>query len=295
MDVLIETYSITVLNGLAYGVLLYILALGLTLVFGMMNILNLAHGTVFLLGAYIASRLMTPGRGITAMVAAIAIAAIAGCAFGIMLYALTRSLRTYGHLAEALVTLGVATICGASFLWIFGADYFSAATPAPLTGSLSIMGQVYPLYRFVLILIGVVLAVAVEAVIERTQIGALIRATVVDSDMVQALGVDTARLLALVFGVGGSLAAIGGVLGAPIMGAGPGLDGRVLLTGLVVVVVGGMGSTRGSLIGALLIGQVQTLGTALAPALAPFLVFGAMALVLSVRPTGMLGKPQEAM
>jgi branched-chain amino acid transport system permease protein len=290
----LEAHLVTILNGLAYGVLLYILAVGLTLVFGMMNILNLAHGSIFLLGAYLASVAMKPGVGLTALAIAVCAAFLAGSLYGAGLFGLTIPVRSLGHLAEALVTLGVALIAGATYLWMFGTEYYSVSTPTELAGSVSIAGQVYPLYRLALIGFGVALAVAVELIIERTQVGALIRATVADGQMVKAIGVNTSVLLVVVFAVGGGLAAIGGVLGGPILGAGPGLDGRVLLLGLVVVVIGGLGSTRGSLIGAILIGQIQTLGTALIPALAPFLLFGAMALVLAIRPRGFLGLPVES-
>jgi branched-chain amino acid transport system permease protein len=136
---------------------------------------------------------------------------------------------------------------------------------------------------------GVVLAALVWAVIERTRLGALVRATVADREMVQALGVDTRRILFGVFAFGAALACAGGVLGAPILGAEPGVATRVLLLALVIVVIGGLGSISGALVGALLIGQIQTLGVALAPQYASFMLFGAMALVLTVSPTGLAG------
>lgn len=148
------------------------------------------------------------------------------------------------------------------------------------------LGETYPVYRLLVIGFGVVLAVAVYFLVERGPLGSVIRATVTDRAMVAALGINTGRVLVGVFAAGAALAAVGGVLAGPILGAQPGLDEKVLLLALVVVVIGGLGSVRGALLGAVLIGQVQALGTALLPEYASFLVFAAMALVLLVRPHG---------
>lgn len=153
---------------------------------------------------------------------------------------------------------------------------------------MDLLGHTYPVYRLVFIAVAAALATIVYLVFERSSLGALVRATVADRDMVRAQGVDIRKVLYGVFAAGAALAAVGGVLGAPILGPGPGVDESVLVLSLVVVVVGGLGSVRGALAGALLIGQVQTLGVALLPEYAPFLLFGTMLLVLVVRPHGLV-------
>jgi branched-chain amino acid transport system permease protein len=161
--------------------------------------------------------------------------------------------------------------------------------PPTLAESVEILGTAYPTYRLALIAIGVALAVALYVLVERTRLGALIRATVADRQMVETLGVDSRKVLFGVFGAGAALAALAGVLGGQVYGARPGLDENVLILALVVVVIGGLGSIRGALVGAVLIGEVESLGRALLPEGAPFLVFGTMALVLLLRPTGLFG------
>jgi branched-chain amino acid transport system permease protein len=160
--------------------------------------------------------------------------------------------------------------------------------PALIGGSVEVMGHTYPVYRLFVIGVSVVIGIVLFIVLERTQIGAVVRATVADRAMVEAIGVRSRVVLGGVFGFGAALAALGGLLAAPVLGAQPGLDSTVLMLALVVVVVGGLGSIRGAVLGAVLVGQVQTLGVALAPELASFLLFGAMALVLLIRPAGLL-------
>ncbi|MFI6279812.1 branched-chain amino acid ABC transporter permease [Streptomyces sp. NPDC050988] len=280
------THLVSVLNGLAMGSLLFAIALGLSLVFGMMDVLNLAHGAVYLVGAYMAVALVGDGAGVAGFVLAVLAAAVAGAVLGSLLATLTRA--TSHHLDQALLTLGVALVVAEALSLVFGNDVHSIAAPAPVGGSVTVLGETYPVYRLLVIGFGVVLALAVYVLVERSPLGSVIRATVADRAMVAALGVNTGRVLVGVFAAGAALAAVGGVLAGPILGAQPGLDEKVLLLALVVVVTGGLGSVRGALLGAVLIGQVQALGTALLPQYASFLVFAAMALVLLVRPAGLL-------
>ncbi|MBA9002673.1 branched-chain amino acid ABC transporter permease [Thermomonospora cellulosilytica] len=284
-----DTYLVTVLNGLAMGSLLFAVALGLSLVFGMMDVLNLAHGAIYLVGAYVAVALPGDGASPAMFVAAVLGAAVAGAVLGGALAGMTRA--TPHHLDQALLTLGVALVVAESLTVVFGSDVHSPAAPAPLDGGVRILGETYPVYRLLVIAFGAVLAVAVYHLVERSRLGAVIRATVADRAMVSALGVNTGRVLVGVFAAGAALAAAGGVLAGPILGAQPGLDEKVLLLALVVVVVGGLGSVRGALLGAVLIGQVQALGVALLPEYASFLLFAAMAVVLLVRPAGLLPTP----
>ena len=279
---------VSVLNGLAIGFLLFILAVGLSIVFGMMDVLNLAHGALFLGGAYVGAAFSGSWGG---FLAALAIAAVGGLIAGALLSLMTAPLRRRSHLDQALLTLGVAFVVAELLIIAFGDDPLSAAAPPALDGSVTVLGAVYPTYRLVLIGVGAVLAVGVYLVVERTRVGALVRATVADRDMVATIGIDNRLVTTAVFAVGSLLATTAGVLGGPIYGARPGLDATVLILALVVVVIGGLGSVRGALVGALIIGQVDTIGRMLLPELASFVLFAALALVLVVRPQGLFGGP----
>jgi branched-chain amino acid transport system permease protein len=286
---------ITVVDGLAFGVLLFVIALGLSLVFGVMDVLNLAHGALYMVGAYVAASLVVGGSiSMAAFLGAALLAAVIGGFAGWGLAAMIRPVAKRGHLDQALLTLGIALVVGDLISMGFGNDVRSVPAPDPLVGSTSVFGQSYPVYRLVVIVVGLVLAVGALLLIEHTRIGSLVRAAVVDPQMVRALGTDTGKLVAGVFAAGAALAAFGGVMGAPILSAYPGLDSRVLLLGLVVVVIGGLGSVSGALVGALIIGQVEVLGVSLLPSHASFLVFGTMALVLLLRPQGLLAKSRTA-
>lgn len=280
---------VSILNGLAIGFLLFILAVGLSLVFGMMDVLNLAHGALFLVGAYIAAALAADGPSWGAFLGALALAAVIGLLGGGLLSAMTEPLRRRSHLDQALLTLGVALVVAELLQIVFGDDPLGVPAPPGLDGSATVLGATYPTYRLVLIGVGAVLAVAVYLVVDRTRVGALVRATVADRDMVAVLGVDNRRVKVAVFAIGSLLAAVAGVLGGPVYGASVGLDSTVLILALVVVVIGGLGSVRGALVGALLIGQIESLGRALLPDLASFILFGALALVLVLRPRGLFG------
>lgn len=281
---------ITIIDGIAFGVLLFSIALGLSLVFGVMDVLNLAHGSLYLIGSYVAvSVVSTFSATLGWFLLAILIAVLIGAVSGAGLSLATRPLALRGHLDQALLTLGVAFVVGDLLAEKYGRDVLSVSAPSPIDGSTSIFGSTYPTYRLVLIGAGLLLALVAYLIVERTKVGALVQATVADAGMVRALGVNTGRLVTGVFAVGAGLAALGGVMGAPLLSAAPGLDFRVLILGLVVVVIGGLGSVMGALVGALLIGQVQTLGVSLVPTYASFLTFGTMALVLLLRPSGILG------
>jgi branched-subunit amino acid ABC-type transport system permease component len=283
---------VSVLNGVAIGFLLFVVAVGLSLVFGMMDVLNLAHGALFLGGAYLGAAFA--GGGWAGFLTALVIAAGAGLAAGALLSLMTEPLRRRTHLDQALLTLGVALVVGEVLIIVFGDDPLAVPAPPGLDGSISVFGAVYPTYRLMIIAVGAVLALLVYLVVDRTRVGALVRATVADREMVAAIGVDNRRVKAAVFAVGSLLATTAGVLGGPVYGARPGLDATVLILALVVVVIGGLGSVRGALLGALVIGQVDTLGRVLLPELASFILFAALALVLVLRPRGLFGGPVAA-
>ena len=282
----LDANALTMINGVALAAVLFLIAVGLSLIFGTMNVLNLAHGAVSLTGAYIGVALLDGSATMPNFIVAVLAAAAVGLVIGGVLAVMTSSVKD--HLRQALLTLGVALIAGDVLREIFGADVESVPAPAGLDGAVSILGRQYPLYRLSIIAVSAVNAILLYLVLERTRVGAMVRATVADRAMVEAIGIRTNLVLGGVFGVGAALASIGGLLAAPILGAQPGLDDTVLLLGLVVVVVGGLGSLKGALVGALLVGQLQTLGVAMLSEYASFLLFGAMALVLLTRPRGLL-------
>ena len=291
MSAWFDVHVISLLNGLAIGSLLFILSVGLSLIFGMMDVLNLAHGVLFLAGAYAAWWIAGDAASWSGFLAALGVAAAVGAAAGTALAAAVERLGRRSHLDQALLTLGLTLIAADALSAAFGDDVHSINPPPGLDGSVAVLGKAYPVYRLVLIGLGAVLAGAVHLVVERTAIGALIRATVADRDMVASIGVDARRVRLWVFAVGAMLAAVAGVLGAPVYGARPGLDGTALMLALVVVVIGGLGSVRGALFGALVIGEIESLGRAVLSNLASFVLFGALAVVLVLRPRGLFGAP----
>lgn len=294
MPAWLDMHLVSLLNGLAIGFLLFILAIGLSLVFGMMDVLNLAHGVMFLTGSYAAWAVAGEHPTWAGFAAALAVAGAAGALAGGALSLATERLARRSHLDQALLTLGVALIAADALSAAFGDDVHAVNPPPGLDGIVFIAGKAYPVYRLSLIAAGLVLAGAVHLIVERTSLGALVRATVADREMVSTIGVDDRKVKAVVFALGSLLAGAAGVLGAPIYGARPGLDATVLVLALVVVVLGGLGSVRGALAGALIIGQIETLGRALLADLASFVLFGALALVLIVRPRGLFGESNGA-
>lgn len=280
----LDSNLVSIVDGVAYGLLLFTLAVGLSLVFGMMDVLNLAHGTLYLVGAYTAYALSDGGWG--GFLLALLVGTALGVIGGGLLAAATAPLTSRGHLDQAVLTLGIAFIAAELLSMAFGAEVLPTQPPSTLAGSTSIAGHSYPTYRLVFIGVAAALALVVHLLFERSSLGALVRATVADRDMVRAMGFDTRKVLFGVFAVGSALATVGGVLGAPILAPGPGVDENVLVLSLVVVVIGGLGSVRGALVGGIAIGEVQTLGVSLLPDYAPFLLFGAMLVVLAVRPQG---------
>lgn len=277
---------VSILNGFAIGSLLFILAVGLSIVFGMMDVLNLAHGAFFLIGSYLAVTFLA-GESWGGFLTALGVAALVGLLAGGALSGITEPLARRPILDQALLTLGISLIVAETLSIIYGNDVFSVPAPPGLDGSLEVAGRAYPTYRMMLIGVGLVLALVVWLVVEKTSIGALVRASVADREMVSAMGIDNRKVKIAVLGVGSLLATVAGVLAAPVYGARPGLDKTILILALVVIVIGGLGSVRGALVGALVIGQVESLGRALIPELASFILFGTLALVLIVRPRGL--------
>lgn len=277
-----------ILNGVATGLLLFMMAVGLTVVFGLLDVLNLAHGAFFLTGSYIGYRVAGEATATWASFGfALLVAVAVGAVLGVGLMFLTRPLAKRGHLDQALLTLGLALVVSELLLEIFGRDDHAVAAPEALAGSTEIFGATYPVYRLAVIVVGAVVALGVWYLLERTPAGAVVRATVADREMVEAVGIDVRRVTTLTFALATVLAVVGGVLAGPVKGAASGLDDGILLLALVVIVIGGLGSVVGTLVGSLIIGLVQNLGVVLAPELASFLLFGAMVLIISFRPQGL--------
>jgi branched-subunit amino acid ABC-type transport system permease component len=280
------------LNGLSFGALLFILASGLSLVFGMMDVVNLAHGAFYMLGAYVAlSVVQLTGSFWVAMLAAPLALALVGLVIEPLLL---RRLRGR-HLDQVLLTIGVSLVIVDVIGLLWGREVRSLSAPPGLDGSVTLIGGVYPVYRLFVIALGVVLAAAMAVIYRRTRIGMLIRAGVEDAQMLGALGIDTTRLFASTFATGAALAGLAGVIAAPVFGIQPGMDSDPgVLYSIVVVVVGGLGSLSGAVAGSLLIGPADTFGKVLFQDVALAVIFAIVALVLLLKPTGLLGRIRVA-
>jgi branched-chain amino acid transport system permease protein len=284
MTKMIDFITIQTLNGMVYSMLLFQLALGLSLTFGMLRVVNLAHGTFFLLGAYIGYTiwLLTHSFWLAAG------AAVAGTGLAGALLEIASLKRFYARsdLDQVILTFGIALAAADVMKAVWGRDIHSLPAPVPLDGAVQIAGIAFPVYRLVLIGIGIVLFVVTWFAIEKTRIGALIRAAVADREMVSGLGYDVRLMFTAVFAFGCGLAGLAGILGAPITSIYPGLDFEILITTLIVVVVGGLGSISGAFWASILIGVCETFGKALLPQIASFIIFGLMAAVLLFRSWG---------
>jgi branched-chain amino acid transport system permease protein len=277
----LDTYLVPMVDGVAYGLLLFVVATGLLAAFAVGGVLNLAHGTLFALGAYTAATL---GDGTWAGFGAAAlVGTLAGAGGGVVLGAALRPLRGRGHLPQALLTMGIAFVAADALRIGFGPDDLPVPVPFALAGTAAVAGHAYPVYRLAVIAAALTLAGVLWVVLTRTRAGALVRATVDDPEMVAALGRNPATVHSGVLVAAGALAGLAGVLGAPVLGVGPTTAPAVLLISLVVVVLGGMRSVPATLGAAVAVGQVQTLGVALVPAWAPFLLLAAMATALVTR------------
>jgi branched-subunit amino acid ABC-type transport system permease component len=276
------------LNGVAIGLLLFMMAVGLTVIFGLLDVLNLAHGAFFLAGAYIGYRVAGEATATWQSFAlALLVAVVVGLLLGAGLMLLTRPLAKRGHMDQALLTLGLSLVIGEVLLEVFGRDDHAVAAPGGLARSTEIFGGSYPIYRLAVIVVGALVALGVWYLLERTPAGAVVRATVADREMVEAVGIDVKKVMTLTFCLATALAVVGGVLAGPVKGAAAGLDDEIMMLALVVIVIGGLGSVVGTLVGSLIIGLVQNLGVVLMPELASFLLFGAMVLIISFRPQGL--------
>jgi branched-chain amino acid transport system permease protein len=280
-------WIVNILNGLSLAMILFLLASGLTLAFGLMRVVNMVHGSFYLLGGYIAFSVMQVS-GYFALGAVVAFAAVAALGMAIQRLFLSRLYKQ--ELPQALLTLGLLFIFADIAFWIWGGNPVLPPQPAFFTGTVHIFGIPYPLYRLFLIGVGLLLALLLWLSVENTRIGAAVRAGLDDEEMLRGLGVNVPLLFACVFALAAGLAALGGVLGGPLLGVFPGADFEVVLLAFVVVTVGGLGSIAGAFWASLLVGLIDNFGNAWFPQLSLFTIFLPMILVLAVRPTGLMGR-----
>ncbi len=282
-------YLIQTLNGLQYGFLLFLVASGLTLVFGIMGVINLAHGSLYMVGAYLAYWLTAEtGSFFLAVLLAIPISV----ALGLVIERLGISyLYKRDHLYQVLFTYGLILVLNEMRSILWGDDVHGVPMPPLLADSIWLTDpQAYPVYGLFISAVCIIVALLLYLVIQRTRLGMTIRAGASNREMVQSLGIDVNRLFAIVFGLGAALAAFAGMIAAPVSSVFPGMGEHVLIISFVVVVIGGVGSIKGAFVGAMLIGLADTFGTVFRPQAAGVVVYALMALVLLWRPQGLYGR-----
>ncbi len=290
------------LNGLQQGVMLFLMAAGLTLVFGIMNLLNLAHGSLYMVGAYVtASVVQASGSFGLGVLAGMAAAALAG---GLIELIALRRLYARDHLDQVLATFGLILFFNELVKILWGPQALFLDVPQALQGTVDLMGTPYPAYRLFIIAVGLLVALGLRVLIVNTKVGMLIRAGSTHREMVGALGVDIARLYTVVFAIGAMLAGLAGALAGPMLAVQVGMGENILILTFVVIIVGGIGSVRGALVGALLVGMVDTFGRAFLPmalraamdpaaadsvgaSISGMSIYILMAAVLMVRPRGL--------
>jgi branched-chain amino acid transport system permease protein len=274
-------------NSITLGGLLFLLSAGFSLIFGLMRIPNLMHGSFFMLGAYLGTTFL--GRGLNFWAAALLSAAAMVVLGGLIERLLLRRLAGQ-ELAQVLLTLGLSFIVADLCLMIWTGDPIQPPTPPELRGAVNALGMFFPIYRLVIVAIAVVIAIALWLLIDWTRLGAMIRAGVDDAPIARVVGIKVSQLFTLIFCLGAALAAFGGVVGAPYLSVYPGLDAEMLPLALIVVILGGTGSLLGALVGSFLIGFLYNFGQAMFPDLAYVILFLPMLLVLVLRPQGLFGR-----
>jgi len=281
----LDFFIVQTLSGISFAAILFLLTSGLSLIFGVMNIVNVAHGSYYMLGGYIGLTVYdVTGSYFLALLGG-------GISIGIIGIVMQRFfLRTYvEHFPQVLMTMGFALIFRDLALLIWGGDPLSFPAPVLLQGSVHFGEVVFPAYRLFVIFISIMVAIALWLFNEKTSFGAQLRATVDDKEMAAGVGINVPLVSALMFGLGALLAAIGGVVAAPFFGVYAGADFEVLPIAFLVVIVGGMGSLKGAAVGSILVGLVDNFGKALFPDFSYFTLFLPMAIILAIRPTGLFG------
>jgi len=275
-----------ILNSLQLAMLLFLLTIGLSVIFGLMDYLNLAHGTIYMFAAYAALSITRLGGSFWLC---LLLAPIISAAIGLILYfSLLRRVETQSHLVQVLLTVGVIYVGGDLVRLAYGDTPNNVPQPEILARTVMIFGIEYPAYRLFIIVLGLVTQVALYFGLERTRLGAIVRAGVDDRPTVETLGINIGLVFTFVFGLGAYLAGVAGVAAAPIFGVYPGMDVMIIIMVLIVVVVGGPGSLKGAILGSLLIAFADTFGKILLPQFAMVMIYAVMAVVLVFRPHGLL-------
>ena len=286
-------WLVLTVNSITFGGLLFLLSAGFSLIFGLMRIPNLTHGSLFMLGAYLGATLtigllyVTVNFWLAAILSGLMVAA-----FGALTERLLLRRLPGDQLAQVLVTLGISFMIADVCLMWWGGDPLNVETPAGLGGFLRFGALALPLYRLAVIVIAMIFAIALWMMLDRTRLGAMIRAGVDDPDMARVVGIRVSQLFTIVFALGAGLAGFAGIIGAPILSVYPGLDQDMLPLALVVVILGGTGSLLGSFVGSIIVGFIYNFGQALLPELAYFVLFLPMLLVLILRPQGLFGRQE---
>lgn len=283
------TLLLQLMNSLSYGFLLFIITCGISIVFGILGVLNLAHGSVYLLGSYIAYSLIMKA-GLPFWVALIIVPLVIAVIGYITEIVILRPTYKLGHLSQVLLTFGLAYVFHDIFTIVWGKNVLSVNPPEVFSSSVDFLGYAIPIYRLALIVIGSAIVVLLWYIQEKTKWGAVVRAGLSDKEMAGALGVNIHLVFTAVFVFGSLLAGLGGVLGAPVLGTYPGMEFSILILSLVVLVVGGLGSVTGTFLASLLVGFVETFSRFLVPELSLIITFALMAIVLVVRPQGLVGR-----
>ncbi len=283
----LEQFALQTLNGLTFGALLFLLASGFTLVYGLMRIVNLAHGALYLVGGYVAVVVMAQTGSFPLAIAA---GILAGGVLGLGIERLLLRRVSGQELPEVLLTVGIAIVIGDLCLAIFGGKAELLPVPRDLTGATRLGSVMYPTYRLFVMAVAIAVGVGLYLGLQRTRLGARIRAGVDDREMASAMGVGIDRLFVVMFVLGAGLAGLAGAIGAGLLTMRPGADLDILLFALVVVIVGGLGSVPGAALGSVVIGLIDAYSKTWFPELATFAVFAPMAVILVLRPRGLLGR-----
>jgi branched-chain amino acid transport system permease protein len=283
----VEFLLVQTLNGFSFGALLFLLASGLSLIYGVMKIVNIAHGSYYMLGAYVGLSVIhrTHSFILGALAGGLVIAVI-----GLLMERIFLKKFSLQALPQMMITLGFALVFRDLALLIWGGDPFTLPCPEILRGSTHIYGVVFPIYRLFVIGVAAVVAISLWVFNDKTLVGAKLRAAVDDHEMAGGVGLSVPLISGCMFGLGAGLAAFGGVMGGPIFGVYPGLDFELLSLAFVVVIVGGRGSLKGSAVGSILVGLVDNFGKALVPELSYFTLFAPMAIIVAIKPTGLFGR-----
>jgi branched-chain amino acid transport system permease protein len=287
MDPTISLYLSQAIHGFAYGMILFLIASGLTLIFGMMGILNLAHASIFMLSGYICYQtILFTGSYWIALIVAPIITAFVGVLIERLLL---RRLQEFGHVEQLILTMGISLFILGAVQLIWGTESIPVLTPPILEGLVDVFGFTYPIYRLFIIVLAVTVLSIMGLILFKTRIGKIVRAAVEDREMVNAIGINIPLVFTCVFGFGTWLAGIAGVVVAPILTIFPGLADQVGMDAFIVVVTAGFGSLGGAFIVSIIFGLLNSYGVQIISQLAPILMFGFMAIVLSIRPEGMFG------